>query len=98
MIGVVESVILVGLAYFNLITFGGIDFPNESFGIAYWRFWWLAVYGGAILVFVAALLLVKKRNIGYPLLLGLLSLPLVAQGIAFFLYFKLGERYGYVCC
>ncbi len=69
LIGLVLAVsipIFLVAGIFNLYIFGGVAFPNDSFGDAYFAFWMVAVYGGAISMPLIAAGLVRARDIGPP--------------------------------
>lgn len=90
-------VFLVGLL-FNAYIFGGIDFPDQSFGDRYAAFWFVTVYGALMIAPVLAVVLVRFRRISWGWVIAILAVPAGLQMIATVLYSVLSDRYGVICC
>ena len=82
----------------NLYIFGGINFPSDRFGSAYFVTGYLLAPATAILLPILALILVRKRDIGFGPVLAILAIPIIVQVGGFILYSVLTSRYGVVCC
>lgn len=89
---IVPSVLL------NLYIFGGIDFPSERFGSAYFGVGMFLLYGTAVVLPILALILVRGRDIGFRRLVTLLAVPVLIQAVGIAAYAVLTNRYGAVCC
>lgn len=92
--GLIVLGILAILALPNLYFLGGIEFPSRNFARAYLAIWAIAIYGGALIMPLVAMRLVRKHSLKLFPAVAVVSVPLMLQAIAFVLFIILGNHFG----